>query len=69
MSGNFEHHTAKRECKINVLAVKMRLIMSVKPVNLHVAEVTALPDPCPLPGSKKRRGQGDKDRLPCFSSY
>ena len=25
--------------------------------------MTALPDPCPLPGSKKRRGLGDKDRL------
>lgn len=29
----------------------------------QVAEVTALPDPCPLPGSRKRRGLGDKDRL------
>lgn len=25
--------------------------------------MTALPDPCPLPGSKKRRGLGDRDRL------
>ncbi len=28
-----------------------------------MAEVSALPDPCPLPGSVKRRGLGDKDRL------
>lgn len=38
-------------------------IITLSPCNLQLAEVTALPDPCPLPGSQKRRGLGDKDRL------
>ena len=30
---------------------------------MQIADINALPDPCPLPGTIKRRGLNDKERL------